>query len=101
VTDPLSWLLYALLAAAILPVIVRAAMYFPIILLFGMDAPGTNPLTYLFVASVPILAIIAVMAGAWFALRLWRSEDWRLSSFVVALALCWASWFVYLKTVPR
>ena len=99
--DPLTWLLYALLTAAIVPIILRAAMYLPVILFFGMDAPGTTVVGYLFFISVPVLAVVAVVAAALLALRLWRTDGWRLSAFVVAFALCWASWFVYLRTAPH
>jgi hypothetical protein len=100
-SNPLTWLLYALLAAAIVPIILRAVVYFPILVLFGMDAPGTKPLEYLFLVSVPLLAVVAVMVVAGLALRLWYSKDWRLASFAIALALCWGSWFLYLKTGSR
>lgn len=86
--------LYGILAGAWLSVAVLAVLYFPVILLFGMDAPDTPIPVYLFSLSIPPLAVALMSGACWGVHWLWRSRRQRVFAFVCAGSLGVIGWWV-------
>jgi hypothetical protein len=80
-------LFYSLLAIGWLALLLPAVLYFPVILLFGRDAPGTSLSTYLLELSYPALAVVVMTLCCWLAHRLWLAPRTRLLGFALACGL--------------
>jgi hypothetical protein len=84
----LSVVLYVILGIPIVVAAVILVFFTPIILPFGMDAPGTSRLAYLFSESIPAIFFVLVVALVVFTAILWHETRWKILAFTIALALC-------------
>lgn len=64
-----------------------ALIFFPVILIFGMDAPNTPILKYLLWLSMPAVAVAIMSAACWGVHRLWYSRYLKLPAFMAACGL--------------
>lgn len=85
-------LFYGALVIGGTSIFLGCGILFLVIGAFGMDAPGTPIVLYLFVLSIPVAIIVVSTAGVKAALRLWRSgrtrQAWVIASilFIVPVA---------------
>jgi hypothetical protein len=96
----LTFAIWALVIAAVVPVAIASVVFFPVLVLFGADPPQTTRLSYLFAISQPLLATLAVVSLGAASVWLWSRTRWKVPAFLLALILCasiWSlgAWFFY------
>jgi hypothetical protein len=89
-----SFLIAALSGLAATAACIAAAIYVPIIVLFGRDDPNTTLTGYLLAIATPIIAAALIAAGAAFSFRLLHRRRYFAASTLAVVLFTLVSYAV-------